>query len=249
MSSQTPEFAARIAGRYDELRASDDYHFLADRLAAAGDLAGRRVLDIGCGTGNAAADLAGRHGCTVWGIDPSPEMLEVARTKAGRRIRFKQARAEELPFKDGWFERAVMVSVVHHLDRPKAFSEAHRVLGGSGRLAISNADPDGFPQMWLMGWFPELLERELARFPRNDDLVGELRDAGFAEVEVERVAVARRFSREQALAKIRGKHISSFDLLSEDEYRAGLERAERELPGEIEYTLRSLLVVAVRSSL
>ena len=248
-SSQTPDFAARIASRYDELRASDDYHFLSDRLVAAGDLRGRRVLDIGCGTGSVAADLAERHGCTVWGIDPSPEMLEVARGKAGPRVRFKQARAEQLPFKEGWFERATMVSVVHHVDTPRALAEANRVLGAAGRLAISNADPDGFGQMWLMRWFPELLERELARFPRTDDLVAELRATGFDEVTVERLAVDRRFTRHQALDKIRGQHISSFDLLTDDEYRAGLERAERELPDPVEYTLRSLLVVAVRPSL
>lgn len=248
-SSQTPDFAARIASRYDELRASDDYHFLSDRLVAAGDLHGRRVLDIGCGTGAVAADLAARHGCTVWGVDPSPEMLDVAGGRAGPRVRFKRAAAERLPFKEGWFERATMVSVVHHVDRPRAFAEAHRVLRDDGRLAISNADPDGFTEMWLMRWFPELLERELARFPRTDDLVAELRTTGFDDVTVERLAVDRRFTRDQALEKIRGRHISSFDLLTEDEYRAGLERAERELPDPVEYTLRALLVVAVRPAL
>lgn len=248
MTSATPHFAGRIAARYDELRASDDYHLFLERLAAA-DLAGRRVLDVGCGTGTVAVHLADRHGCRVWGIDPSPEMLEVAQTKAGPRVRFKQARAEQLPFKDGWFERATMVSVIHHLDRPRAFPEVYRVLGEGGRLAISNADPDGFPQMWLMQWFPELLERELARFPRTGDLVEELGDAGFSEIDVERLSVERRFTREQTLERIRGKHISSFDLLTDDEYRAGLERAERELPDPIEYTLRSLLVVAVRPPL
>jgi SAM-dependent methyltransferase len=173
-------------------------------------------------------------------------MLEVARTRAGTRIRFEQASAERLPFPDGSFERATMISVVHHVDRPAAFAEIGRVLQIGGRLAISNADPDGFAQMWLMRWFPELLPRELARFPSNDELVAEVRAAGFETVRVERVALARRFTREQALAKIRGKHISSFDLLSEAEYRAGLERAQRELPDPVEYMFRLLLVVAVR---
>jgi hypothetical protein len=66
---------------------------------------------------------------------------------------------------------------------------------------------------------------------------------------VERLAVDRRFTRDQALEKIRGRHLSSFDLLTEDEYRAGLARAERELTDPVEYTLRALLVVAVRPSL
>jgi ubiquinone/menaquinone biosynthesis C-methylase UbiE len=118
-SSATPEFAARIAERYDALRASDDYHYLSDRLVAAGDLAQRRVLDIGCGTGMFAADLAERHGCIVWGVDQSPEMLAVAEERANARVRFERAAAERLPFADGSFERATMVSVAHHLDRPR----------------------------------------------------------------------------------------------------------------------------------
>ena len=51
------------------------------------------------------------------------------------------------------------------------------------------------------------------------------------------------------MEKIRGRHISSFDLLTEGEYRAGVDRAERGLPDRVEYMLRSLLVVAVRPAL
>jgi hypothetical protein len=49
--------------------------------------------------------------------------------------------------------------------------------------------------------------------------------------------------------ELRGRHISSFDLLTEGEYRAGLARAERELRNIVEYTFRSLFVVAVRPAL
>lgn len=248
-SSQTPDWAARVAGRYDELRAGDDYHELTDRLAAAGELAGRRVLDVGCGTGTLAVDLATRYGCRVWGIDPSPEMLAVAKEKAGAAARFKLARAEQLPFKEGWFERATMVSVAHHVDRAPAFAELARVVGSDGRVVISNADPDGFGDRWLMEVFPELLERELARFPTAAGLEAELRGAGFGEVTTTRITVPRRYSRQTALEKIHGRHISSFDLLTEEEYRAGLERAERNLSDPVEYTFRSLLVVAVRPPL
>jgi ubiquinone/menaquinone biosynthesis C-methylase UbiE len=248
-SSRTPEWAGRVAERYDELRASDDYSQLTDRLVAAGDLAGRRVLDVGCGTGTLAVDLATRYGCRVWGVDPSPEMLAVANEKAGAAARFKLAPAERLPFKEGWFERATMVSVAHHVERPRAFAELYRVLQPDGRLVISNADPDGFAERWVMEFFPELLERELARFPTADDLQRELAGAGFDDIEVTRLAVPRSYSRETALAKLRGRHISSFDLLTDEEYRAGLERVEREAPPWIDYTFRALLVVAVRPHL
>jgi hypothetical protein len=60
------------------------------------------------------------------------------------------------------------------------------------------------------------------------------------------VSVDRRFSRDEALAKLRGRAYSTFALLDDAEYRAGLERAEAELPAVIEYTLALLLVTADR---
>jgi ubiquinone/menaquinone biosynthesis C-methylase UbiE len=245
-SSATPEFAARVAARYDELRASEDYAKLVERLVTAGDLAGRRVLDIGCGTGTLAGELAAGHDCDVWGVDASREMLAVARAKALPRVELVLGQAEELPFTDEAFERAVMLSVVHHIDRRRAFAQAYRVLQPDGRLVISNADPDGFGDGWLMGLFPELLDRELARFPTAQDLQDDLGATGFDPIDVTRVSAARSYSRAVALEKLHGRHISSFDLLIEDEYRRGLARAERKLLDPVEYTFRSLLVVAVR---
>jgi ubiquinone/menaquinone biosynthesis C-methylase UbiE len=245
-SSATPGFGARLATRYDALRASDDYGELVGRLVVAGDLTGRRVLDIGCGTGTLAGELAANHCCRMYGLDASPEMLAVARAKRLPGVELLLGQAEDLPFADESFERAVMVSVVHHLERRPAFVEAYRVLERGGRLVISNADPDGFVDRWLLELFPELLDRELARFPTAADLAAELRESNFDGVEVTHVDVPRSYSRETALEKIRGKHLSSFDLLSDDEYRAGLERAERQLPDPVEYVFRSLLVVALR---
>jgi SAM-dependent methyltransferase len=245
-SSATPEFAARVAARYDELRASEDYGKLVARLVAAGDLAGRRVLDIGCGTGTLAGALSADYECEVHGVDASPEMLAVARAKALPRVEFIVGRAEDLPFADQTFDRAVMVSVVHHFERRRAFADACRVLRPDGRLVISNADPDGFAERWLLQLFPELLDRELARFPTAHDLEDDLRASGFDAIDVTRVSVPRSYSRDIALEKLQGRHISSFDLLTEEEYARGLVRAELELPDPVEYTFRSLLVVAVR---
>jgi ubiquinone/menaquinone biosynthesis C-methylase UbiE len=56
------------------------------------------VLDVGCGTGRLEAALADR--AKVWGVDAEPAMLEVARANVPGGT-FKEARAEELPFKDG----------------------------------------------------------------------------------------------------------------------------------------------------
>src|SRR4051812_5912720 len=243
--SPTPDFGRRIAATYDELRPfADGLETLLERIDATAGLAGRSVLDVGCGTGTLSIGLARELGCSVVGVDAAAEMIAVAEAKQARDVQFQVAAAEELPFAQGTFERVLMRSVVHHFDRSRAFPEAHRVLVPGGRLAIENVDPEGLEELWYVRWFPPLLERELARIPAADTLSRELATAGFARVRVERIAIDRAFDRDAALRRMRGRHASSFDLLSEEEYADGLARAEAELPDEVRYTLRSLLLVA-----
>jgi ubiquinone/menaquinone biosynthesis C-methylase UbiE len=181
----------------------------------------------------------------VWAVDPAPEMLEVARRSAPRGVRYKLAAAESLPFKDGWFARVTMWLVVHLVDRPRALAEARRVLGPGGRLAVATFDPAHFDDFWLNRLFPSLERIDRARFPTPEALDAELRSAGFAEVRVVPLSQAASIDRETALERIRGRHISTFDLLDEEEYQQGLERAERELTERIGYRLEWAVCVAV----
>jgi ubiquinone/menaquinone biosynthesis C-methylase UbiE len=174
-------------------------------------------------------------------------MLAVARERAGRRVRLKQAEAERLPFKDGWFERVVMTLVVHVLDRPRAFAELRRVLGAEGRLVCATFDPAHLRAYWLNRYFPSMLAADLARFAPADVLIGELRSAGFADAHTLRHSQRKRIDRETALERIRGRHISTFDLLDEEEIETGLAQAVDELPDEVEYGLEWLVVVAACS--
>lgn len=219
---------------------------MLDVLVEEGDLAGRRVLDVGCGTGRLAVALA-ELGSRVWGVDPSEEMLAEARVRAGRLAAFKRAPAEALPFRDGWFERAVLRLVVHLVDRGRALPEVARVLGPGGRAVIGTFRPEHFERFWLNPWFPSIPEIDRARFPAPAVLADELRRAGFASVRMRPLTQIRRTRREDALERLRGRFISTLQLVPEEEFREGLERAERELPGEVEYALEWAIVVADRS--
>jgi ubiquinone/menaquinone biosynthesis C-methylase UbiE len=212
-------------------------------LIKRGELVGKRVLDVGCGTGRLAAALH-ELGSRVWGVDASPEMVAEARKRG---VNAKVARAEQLPFKEGWFERAVLWLTVHLLDRPRAFGELRRVLAPEGRIVIATFDPTHFDRFWLNALFPSLEQIDRERFPSRGQLEQELTAAGF-EPQVTRLTQRAQTTRQAALERIRGRYISTLELLSEDEYRAGLERAERELADEIAYPLEWLVVVAVRSS-
>ena len=247
-SSPTPEVDfAGIAPRYDELRNIGPLWLeLVDTLAREADLAGRRVLDVGCGTGRLARALVERHQCKVWGVDPEPEMIVVARSKVPAGVGLRIGTAEDLPFKDGWFERVTMTLVLQLVDRARAYREALRVLQASGRVAIATFDYAHFERYFLGPYFPSFEARDKERFPSAAALERELEVNGFADVRLTRLTQHETVDRESVLERIRGKHISTFQLISDDEYRTGLERAESELPPQVENTLEWIVATAVR---
>lgn len=242
-STPAPDFAS-IASRYDELRPVDDnwweVYGLVERLA---DLRGRRVLDIGCGTGRLSAALLERAHAKVWGVDASPEMLSQARARLPRTVALKEARAESLPFKDGWFERALLWLVVHLVDRPRALAEARRVLEPGGRVSVVSFDESHFDGYWLNRYLPSLERIDRGRFPSRETLERELGDAGFAAVETVRLDQRATIGRGDALARLHGRHISTLRMIDDDELAQGTERAEAELPEIVELDLRWLVAV------
>jgi SAM-dependent methyltransferase len=244
MTTGVPDFGARAA-RYDELRPPDRSWWEAfDVLVREGDLRGRRVLEVGCGTGQLAGALAERAAARVWAVDSEPAMIEVASRRVPRSVGLKVAPAERLPFRADAFERAVLRLVVHLLDRERALPELRRVLAPGGRAVVATFQPGHFEGFWLQPLFPSLGRIDRARFPAPAVLETELRAAGFAATRTVALTQQRTIGREEALERIRGKHISTFDLLDEDELTAGTKRAERELPAVVAVRLDWAIVVA-----
>ena len=240
---QAPDFGP-LAESYDRLRPVDsNWMELLELLVAEGDLAGQRILDVGCGTGRLAAVLAERR-ARVWGVDPSEEMLQQARLSAGKSVGLRRGRGEELPFKDAWFDRAVLRTVVHLVDRARALPELARVLVPGGRAVIATFAPEHFESYWLNAFFPEVLEIDRARFPTSHELVDELGAAGFDRVRTHRLSQRGSRARDEALEQIRGRYISTLRLLDEESFARGLAAAERGLPETVAFTLEWLVVVA-----
>ncbi len=111
-------------------------------LALAGDVAGLRVLDAGCGGGAHAAALVDR-GAILTGIDTSAGLLEIARRRLGGRVQLMLADLNEpLPFEDGAFDLVIASLVMHYLaDWSLPLSEFNRILSDSGRLVFSTHHP------------------------------------------------------------------------------------------------------------
>jgi SAM-dependent methyltransferase len=127
---------------------ANDYrnHYLMPRmLSMLGDVAGRAVLDLGCGEGGYARALAQR-GAAVTGVDGSERLIEVARARteaAGLAARFAAANASALDgIGDAVFDVVVAaMSLMDVEDYAGAIAEAHRVLRGGGELVMSITHP------------------------------------------------------------------------------------------------------------
>ncbi|MGC4782371.1 methyltransferase domain-containing protein [Micromonospora zamorensis] len=106
-----------------------------------GDLTGRTVVDAGCGSGRAVAELAER-GAHAVGVDLDPVMIAVARKRwpAGE---FHVGDATELPLETGSASYYRADKVLHVLDDPaRAVAEARRVLAPGGRAVLIGQDWD-----------------------------------------------------------------------------------------------------------
>jgi SAM-dependent methyltransferase len=111
-------------------------------LALAGDVAGRRILDAGCGSGPLFAALRDR-GAIVTGFDKSARMLELARRRLGDDADLQVADlGSPLPFPDGTFDDVSASLVLHYLkDWGPPLAELRRVLKPGGRLIASVDHP------------------------------------------------------------------------------------------------------------
>jgi ubiquinone/menaquinone biosynthesis C-methylase UbiE len=166
----TPELRARIQSSFDEA-SRDDEHFPATidpriyhvKLIREhlGDLAGKRVLDVGCGKGRFARIFHEQEPTAeFWGLDISEEMLrfvpEGIHTRAGSMT--------ELPFDTGFFDAAYATeSLEHAVEIDKAIGEICRVVKPGGRIAIIDKNSEHWGRLETPEWERWFSRRELER--------------------------------------------------------------------------------------
>jgi len=123
----------------------------AERLLAAAALdgePGRRILDVGCGTGEYTREIARRTGATVVALDVAPLLLARARATMPANVRLVAGDIEALPFPSGAFDAVVGNAVLHHLRLDRAIRELRRLLRPGGRFCF--AEPNILnPQVFL----------------------------------------------------------------------------------------------------
>jgi demethylmenaquinone methyltransferase/2-methoxy-6-polyprenyl-1,4-benzoquinol methylase len=174
----------RLSRWYDALAHASEWPFTARGLRMLQVQAGEAVLEIGCGTGHALAQIAPAAG-RAYGLDLSAGMLAVARRRvaaggAAGRAHLVQGDAAHLPYAEASFDALLMSFTLELFDTPTipvVLAECWRVLRPGGRLGLVALAQADRPAVRLYEWAHR-------RFPRAVDCrpihaAAALQDAGF----------------------------------------------------------------------
>jgi ubiquinone/menaquinone biosynthesis C-methylase UbiE len=165
-----PDLRRRIRLSFEQA-AADEEHFPSTidpriyhvRLILdwLGDLAGRRVLDVGCGKGRFARILAETHPqVQVWGVDLALAMLRSVPDGIGRCA----ASMLELPFGDAAFDAAYATeSLEHAVDIESAVAEICRVVKPGGRIVVIDKNADQWGRLETPDWEKWFGRKQLER--------------------------------------------------------------------------------------
>jgi len=263
-----PTLRAQVdaANAYEALFVPALFGQWAAKVADAAQIqSGQRVLDVACGTGILAREIALRVGPAgrVAGVDPSPGMVAVAKQLAPA-IEWREGAAESLPFPDQSFDAVVsQFGLMFFTDRRQGLREMLRVLTPGGRLAV--AVWDSLDNMPAYASEVALLERMAGRQAADalrapfvlgdrEDLATLFSEAGMASAHVTTHRGTAQFPsiRTMVEADLRGWLPVMGVLLSEDQIDRILREAEQALGsyatagGEATFQLSAHLVTAKR---
>jgi ubiquinone/menaquinone biosynthesis C-methylase UbiE len=166
----TPELRARIQASFDQA-AADEEHFpttIDPRIYHVklirehlGSLAGKRVLDIGCGKGRFLRVFRQQEpAAEYWGLDISEEMLRFVPPE----IHTRRGSMTELPFEDAFFDGAYATeSLEHAVEIGQAVAEMCRVVKPGGRIAIIDKNAAAWGRLKTPDWEKWFGRKELER--------------------------------------------------------------------------------------
>lgn len=209
-------FDSSVAEVYDELRGMtaseiDTWITLLSNLAQMPDDREVRILDLGCGTGRWSPVLASRLSAAVVGIDPSDEMLTVARARNQTpEVEYRIGRAENIPVDDAWADVVFMFLSAHHYESLDAAArEIFRVLRPGGLLFLRTEFSDRPHLFYWHGLLPEWGAKDRQLYPTTSEVFDHLSSAGIVQLRIARVPVLASESLSLYLERIGQKSLSA----------------------------------------
>jgi len=196
---------------------------------------GSPVLDVGAGTGQFAAAIAGWLGVRVVAVEPSAGMrAQAASAHPHPDVALLGGRAERLPLRDACCAWAWVSTVVHHLDDlPAAARGLRRVLRPGGPVLLRQAFPERLDAVTLYRrFFPGAARVAGALLPTVEQVTDGFAAAGFR---VEALASVTQVSAPSLAAyrdKVRRRADTGLRLLPDEEFAAGLAALERAAAAE-----------------
>jgi ubiquinone/menaquinone biosynthesis C-methylase UbiE len=195
---------AKAAKHYDEKWAFYVEATTRETLRRLPLNAASRVLDVGCGTGELLRRIrANVPDAVLAGLDPVPEMLDVAREKLSGHDDLRVGYADRLPWNAGTFDVVVSCNMFHYISEPlRALCEIARVLRPTGALVLTDWCDDYFACR-ICNLYLRLTNRAFYKTYRQAECLELLKVAGYEVQSFERykiswlwglmTAVARRF--------------------------------------------------------
>ena len=237
-----------ISATYDGFRGVSSE--LADTILAEARLfPGARLLDIGCGTGNIEAALAGIADIKPVGVDRSFGMLRTAHAKIPH-IMWIQADSGALPLRHDAFDCVLMLYLLHHLnDCTSTIANAYSLLR-EGRLVVMTSSHKQIEESFACRFFPSYASVDKTRFPKIRTIIEAMQEAGFHDVSSRPITVANVTLDDNYIKKVENRHVSTYRLISEEEFQQGLARMRRfidEHRGEPPMDHRGTLIAGTKS--
>jgi 2-amino-4-hydroxy-6-hydroxymethyldihydropteridine diphosphokinase len=210
---------------------------------------GMRVLDVGCGTGRFSVLLA-HAGASVIGLDRSANMLAAARegpAPANGAVRYQHGDADRaLP--SGPYDAATLFFSIQYLTLERFLPNLRDVLAPGGAVAVATFPHRHFIETEHARFFPSIPRIDMARFPSVPVLTTRLRAHGFDGVTSCDVVAEEESSTQDLIARTERRYLSTFHLIPQQEFEAGLEAMRAAYAGvtSVRRTIRAVVVSAFK---
>ncbi len=215
-----------ISRIYDNYRSYSDE--LIRRVIRLGQIEpGKKILDLGCGTGNISYQIKSKINADLVGVDVSPDMLRTARGKS-QEVVCSNIDGRYLPFLDSSFDTIVGAYVIHQIKNLNLlFSECYRVLKKGVLMLLTSSHKQIENQHPIIkSFFPSYVSIDKSRFPDVDKIDSLLESIGFEKIKHEEVTVDNIPIDREYLQKVKNKYVSTYNLMPQSEFDDGVRKLE-----------------------